>query len=60
MKKEFCQQLGKKHVYIDKIYHRWQKAIQYISPTNKKFEVYLQSIQSNLLDLNTTNAPNKT
>lgn len=26
MKKELCWQLGKEHVYINKIYDKWQKA----------------------------------
>ena len=60
MKKELCWHLGKEHVYIDKMYDKWQKATQRIGQTGKEFGAYLQFIRSNLLYLNTAGAPNKT
>lgn len=60
MKKKYCWQLGEKHVYIDKMYDKWQKATQCTGQTDKKFGAYLQFIWSNLLDLNAVSAPNKT
>ena len=60
MKKELRRQLGEEHVYIDKMYDRWQKATQRTGQTGKEFGAYLQSIGSNLLDLDTAGAPNET
>lgn len=48
MKKELRRQLGEEHVYIDRMYEKWQRATQRISQTGKEFGAYLQSIRTNL------------
>lgn len=60
IKKELRRQLGEEHVYIDEMYDRWQKATQRTGQTGKEFGAYLQSIRSNLLDLDAVGAPNET
>ena len=59
MKKGLRRQLGKEHVNIGEMYDRWQKATQRIGQTGKEFGAYLQSIRSNLSDLDTAGASNE-
>ncbi len=59
MKKELRRQLGEEHVYIDEMYDKWQRAAQRTNQTGKEFGAYLQSIRSNLLDLDAAGAPNE-
>ncbi len=42
------------------MYSKWQKVAQRTYQTGKEFGAYLQSIQSNLLDLDVASAPNET
>ncbi len=60
MKKEPRRQLRGEHVYIDDIYDKRKKVAQHTNQTGKDFGAYLQSIRSNLLDLDIAGAPNKT
>ena len=60
MKKELRRQLEEEHVYINEMYDNWQKVAQLTNQTGKEFRGYLQSIQSNLLDLDEVRAPNET
>lgn len=59
MKKELRRQLGEEHVYIDEMYDKFHKATQRSGQTGKEFGAYLQSIRSNLLDLDEVGAPNE-
>ena len=51
MKKELRRQLGEKHVYLNHLYEKWQRATQGIDQTGKEFGAYLQSIRTNLQEL---------
>ena len=42
------------------MYDKWQKAAQRTNQTGKEFRAYLESIRSNLLDLDVADAPNET
>ncbi len=59
MKKKLRRQLGEEHVYIDEMYDKWQRAAQRTNQTGKEFREYLQSIRSNLLDLDNVRASNE-
>ena len=60
MMKELHRQPGEVHVYIDKMYHRWQKAILCTSQMSKEFGAYLLYIRSNLFHFHIANTSNKT
>lgn len=60
MKKELRRQLGEEHVYIDEMYDKWHRATQGPSQTGKQFGAYLQSLRTNLLDIDSVGAPNET
>ena len=60
MKKKLRRQLGGEQMYIKEMYDKWQRVTQRTNQTGKKFGSYLQSIRSNLLDLDAAGAPNET
>ncbi|MCJ1344812.1 hypothetical protein MMC31_003015 [Peltigera leucophlebia] len=57
---ELRGQLGEGHVYIDKLYDKWQRATQRSGQTGKEYRAYLQSIRTNLLELDEVGPPNET
>ena len=60
MKKELRRQLGEEHVYVDEMNNKWHRAFQRSGQSGKEFGAYLQSIRSNLLELDEAGAPNET
>ncbi len=60
MIKKLCRQLRNEHVYIDEMYDKWQRAAQQTNQTSKGFGAYLQSIRSNLLELDEADSPDET
>lgn len=53
--KELRWKLVEDNVYIYQMYKKWQKVTQRISQTGKEFGAYLQSIFTNLQELDEEN-----